>query len=102
MRLDKWENAHNNICKNLDMNFVSIKNMKWELGKMYKISFEIIKHVRKLRNQQKTILLFSSKGIFWFPPLHPTTFLGDALNSKQRRSSELGGNEWAWWSRNQA
>ena len=31
---------------------------------------------------------------FWFPLLHPTTFLGDTMNSKQRRSSELGGNEW--------
>ena len=29
-------------------------------------------------------------------PLHPTTFLGDTMNSKPRRLSELGGNEWAW------
>ena len=33
---------------------------------------------------------------FRFPPLHPTTFLGDTMSSKQRRPSELGGNEWAW------
>ena len=30
------------------------------------------------------------------PPLDPTTFLGDTMNSVERRSSELGGNEWAW------
>ena len=34
-----------------------------------------------------------------FPPLHSSTFLGDTLNIKQRRSSELGGNEWAWGKR---
>ena len=26
-----------------------------------------------------------SHSTFWFPPLHPTTFLGDTKNSKQRR-----------------
>ena len=30
------------------------------------------------------------------PPLHATTFLGDTMNSMERRSSEHGGNEWAW------
>ena len=80
------------ISKSLDMNFISIQNMKWKFGNMHKISFENIKHFLKPRNQKnKKPFLFSSKGApstFWCPPLHPTIFLGDTMNSKQRRSSE--------------
>ena len=36
-----------------------------------------------------------SHSTFRLPPLHPTTFWGDTMNSMERRSSELGGNEWA-------
>ena len=76
------------------------KNMKWKVGNMYKISSGNIKHFLKPRNQEpktrKPFFYFQvreSPSTFWFPPLHPTTFSGDTMNSVERRSSELGRNE---------
>ena len=62
----------------MDVNFISIKNMKWEFGKSSKPFYFQVRE---------------SPSTFRLPPLHSTTFLGDTMNSKQRRSSELGGNE---------
>ena len=54
--------------------------MKWEFGKYYKLFY--------FQGRE-------SPSTYLFSPLHPTMFLGDTMNSKQHRSSELGGNEWA-------
>ena len=79
MRIRKWETWINKISKILEMHFISFKNTKWKFGKSYKLSYF---HVRE------------SPSTFRLPPLHPTTFLADTMNSVERRSSELGGNEW--------
>ena len=38
----------NKMFKSLDMNFISVKNMKWQFGNMYQISSENIKHFKVL------------------------------------------------------
>ena len=55
--------------------------MKWKFGKSFQLFYFQVRE---------------SPSTYRLPPLHPTTFLGDTMNSKQRRSSELGGNEWAF------
>ena len=92
----RWGSENEKDCINkvsnlLDMNFISIK---------------------KAWSGHLVTFLFSSKGILHFvlisskgipqhfdshPCIRPPSWVGDTMNSKQRRSSELGGHEWALW-----
>ena len=55
------EDPHKQISKILDMYFISIKNMKWKFGNMYKISSD---NIKPFWNQET--FLFSSKGIIQY------------------------------------
>ena len=69
--------------------------MEWKFDNMYPISFENIKHFLKPRNQkpktksQETFFIFEWGNPPQHSDSHPCT---RTMNSKQRRSSELGGN----------
>ena len=50
MRIVNDKISSNEMYKNLDMNFISIKNTNWEFGNMYHISSGNIKHFLRPRN----------------------------------------------------
>ena len=62
---ETYEDWLNKIYKSLDLNFISIKNMKWKFSNMYKISFENIKHFwnQETKTKNKETFHISSRGI---------------------------------------
>ena len=58
MRIENEKLSIKNICKSLDMNFISIKSMKYKFGKSSKLIY--------FRVRESPFCLFSTKGIIQY------------------------------------
>ena len=95
---DNYEESRINFSNILDMNFISIKNMKWKLSKSYKLLYFQGRESSninqpKVRETPSTYRLpplhpstRSSHCIFLFDELHPSSFTPKNGNSRCSRS----------------